>query len=64
MSTNQIPGDPLADKVLTPEDQQELMDKFDTVERELGLDVHEGFNKVATELERKVSGIDSSLKEG
>jgi hemerythrin-like domain-containing protein len=50
---------PLAGKVLTPEDQQELMDKFETVERELGIEVHEGFDKVATELERKVSGIDS-----
>ncbi len=55
---------PLAGKVLTPEDQQELMDKFETVERELGLDVHEGFDKVAAELERKVSGIVSSPKEG
>jgi len=55
---------PLAGKVLTPEDQQELMDKFATVEQELGLDVHEGFEKLAAELERKVSGIDSSLKEG
>ena len=27
---------PLAGKVLTPEDQQELMDQFETVERELG----------------------------
>ena len=34
-------------------------DKFDMVDRELGLDVREGFDKVATELERKVSGIDS-----
>lgn len=48
---------PLAGKVLTPQDQQELMDRFETVERELGLDVHEEFDKVATELERKVSGI-------
>jgi hemerythrin-like domain-containing protein len=50
---------PLAGKVLTPEDQQDLMHKFETVDRELGLDVREGFDKVATELERKVSGIDS-----
>ena len=50
---------PLAGKVLTPQDQQELMDKFETVERELGLDVHERFDKLAAELERKVSGIDS-----
>ncbi len=55
---------PLAAKVFTPEDQRELMDKFETVERELGLDVHEGFEKLATELEQKVSGIDSSLKQG
>src|ERR1035437_5467385 len=48
---------PLAGKVLTPQDQQELMDKFETVERELGIEGHEGFDKVATELERKVSGI-------
>ena len=48
---------PLSGKVLTPEDQQELMNKFETVERELGIEGHEGFDKVATELERKVSGI-------
>jgi len=48
---------PLAGKVLTPEDQQELMNKFETVERELLIEGHEGFDKVATELERKVSGI-------
>jgi hemerythrin-like domain-containing protein len=55
---------PLAGKVLTPDDQQGLMDKFETVERELGLDVHEGFDKLAADLERKVSGIASSPKEG
>jgi hypothetical protein len=33
------------------------MDEFETVERELGLGGHEEFDKVATELERKVSGI-------
>ena len=50
---------PLAAKVLTPDDQQELMDQFETVERELGLEVHERFEKAAPELERKVAGIDS-----
>ncbi len=50
---------PLAGKILTPQDQQELMDKFETIERELGLDALEGFDKLATELERKVAGIDS-----
>lgn len=48
---------PLAGKVLTPEDQQELMDQFETVEREIGLDVHARFDKLAAELERKVSGV-------
>ena len=46
---------PLAGKVLTPEDQQDLMDKFNKVERELGLDVHEVADRVAAELERRVS---------
>jgi len=55
---------PLAGKVLTPEDQQDLMRKFDMVDRELGLDVHEGFDKVAAELEQTVSAIDAPLKEG
>jgi len=55
---------PLAGKVLTLEDQQDLMHKFDTVDRDLGLDVHEGFDKVEAELERTVSGIDAPLKEG
>jgi hemerythrin-like domain-containing protein len=53
---------PLAGKVLTSEDRQELMDKFETVERELGVDVLEGFDKVVAELERKISGIDLSPK--
>jgi hemerythrin-like domain-containing protein len=53
---------PLADKVLTSEDQQELLDKFEAVEREFGVDVIEGFDKVVAELEKKVSGIDLSLK--
>jgi hemerythrin-like domain-containing protein len=50
---------PLAGKILTLEDQQELMDKFETVDRELGLEIHERFTKLAADLERKVSGIDS-----
>ncbi len=45
---------PLAGKVLTPEDQQELMEKFESVDRELGIGAHEAFDKVAAELERKV----------
>ena len=48
---------PLAGKVLTPEDQQELRDKFEAVEREVGPDVLKGFDKMVADLERKVSGI-------
>jgi hemerythrin-like domain-containing protein len=50
---------PLACEVLTPEDQQDLMHKFDTVDREPGLDVHEGFDQAAAELERTVSGVET-----
>ena len=50
---------PLAVKLLTPEDQQDLMHKFDTVDREPGLGVHEGFDKMAAELERTVSGVET-----
>jgi hemerythrin-like domain-containing protein len=53
---------PLAGKILTPEDQQELMDKFETVEDELWLEIHERFTKLAADLERRVSGIDSKLE--
>ena len=46
---------PLAGKVLTPEDQQDLLDKFDQAERELGTDVRELAEKVVAEVERNVS---------
>lgn len=52
---------PLAGKVLTPEDQLELRDKFETVEREVGPDVLKGFDEMVADLERKVSGIEASL---
>jgi hemerythrin-like domain-containing protein len=50
---------PLAGKILTPEDQQELMNKFEAVDRELGIEAHERFTKLAADLERRVSEIDS-----
>ena len=42
---------PLADRMLTAEDQSELMEKFEVVEREVGTDVHERFEHLAEELE-------------
>jgi hypothetical protein len=48
---------PLAGKVLTSQDQQDLIDRFAMVERELGSDAHEGFEKLAAELEQKVHGV-------
>lgn len=42
---------PLAGKILTAEDQRELMDKFDAVEHEIGHDVHERLEHLAEELE-------------
>jgi hypothetical protein len=35
------------------------MDKFETFERELGLEIHERFTKMAAHLEQRVSRIDS-----
>ena len=52
---------PLAGKVLTPEDQRDLMHKFDMVDRELGLNVHEGCDKAAAELERTAPDEQSAL---
>ena len=49
---------PLAGKFLTAEDLRELMEKFEEVEHELGIEVHERFTKLVAELERRVSAID------
>src|SRR5450756_2165283 len=46
---------PMAGGVLTAEDQLELAEKFEAVERDLGLKVLERFDRLASELERRVS---------
>jgi hemerythrin-like domain-containing protein len=44
---------PMADKILSPEEQRDLSEKFEIVEKEIGVDVHQRFEKFAVELERK-----------
>lgn len=44
---------PMADKILSAEEQRDLYEKFEIVEKEIGLDVHQRFEQFAEELERK-----------
>lgn len=44
---------PMANKILTAEEQSDLYEKFSTVEREIGRDVHQKFERLAEKLERK-----------
>lgn len=46
---------PLAAKFLTPEDQRELAEKFESVEQEIGHDVHARMHRLADELEQYTS---------
>jgi hemerythrin-like domain-containing protein len=47
---------PMADKILSPEEQRGLSEKFEMVEKEIGLDVHQRFERFAKTLEEKTSG--------
>jgi len=47
---------PMADKILSPAEQRDLSEKFEIVEKEIGLDVHQRFERFAKELEEKTSG--------
>jgi hemerythrin-like domain-containing protein len=44
---------PMADKILSSEEQRDLSEKFELVEKEIGLDVHQRFEQFAEELESK-----------
>ncbi len=44
---------PMTDKILNEEEQQELMEKFELVEKEIGPDVHERFERLAAALVEK-----------
>ncbi len=41
---------PMTNKVLNDVDQRELFDKFETVEKEIGQDVHDRLEKIAEKL--------------
>lgn len=43
---------PMADKILSSEEQRDLYEKFEMVEKEIGLDVHQRFEQFADDLER------------
>ena len=47
---------PMADKILSSEEQRDLYEKFEMVEKEIGLDVHQRFEQFAKELEEKTRG--------
>lgn len=44
---------PMTNKILNKEEQQSLMEKFEVVEKEIGLDVHRRFEKLAGTLVEK-----------
>jgi len=45
---------PMTNKVLNDGDQKELSDKFEAVEKDIGRDVHEHFEKIAEELAEEI----------
>jgi hemerythrin-like domain-containing protein len=47
---------PMADKILSSEEQRDLSEKFEMVEKEIGLDVHQRFEKFAEVIEEKTKG--------
>lgn len=47
---------PMTDKILSEEEQQELAEKFESVERKIGLDVHHRFEQLAATLAEKAQG--------
>jgi hypothetical protein len=44
----------MTDKILNKAEQLELMEKFEVVEKEIGLEVHRRFEKLAATLADKV----------
>jgi hemerythrin-like domain-containing protein len=47
---------PMAGKILSAEEQRDLSEKFEMVEKEIGLDVHQRFEQFAKKLEEQTSG--------
>ena len=48
---------PMTNKVLSPEDQRELHQKFEMVEEAIGRDVHHRLEQFAEEMERTTLGV-------
>ncbi len=48
---------PMTNKVLSPEDQRDLYQKFEMVEEAIGRDVHHRLEQLAEEMERKTLGV-------
>jgi hypothetical protein len=46
----------MIDKILNEKKQQELAEKFELVEREIGLDSHHRFERLAATLAEKAQG--------
>lgn len=44
---------PMTNKILSPEEQRQLHEKFEMVEKAIGMDVHQRFQQVAEKLERE-----------
>jgi hemerythrin-like domain-containing protein len=47
---------PMTNKVLNPEDQATLYERFEAVEAEVGRDVHHHFEQLAAQLEERLQG--------
>ena len=48
---------PMADKILSSEEQRDLLEKFEIVEKEIGVDVHQGFEQFAEGLEENAQKV-------
>lgn len=47
---------PMTNKILSPEEQKELFEKFEMVEKSIGADVHHRFEQLAEKLQKETQG--------
>jgi hemerythrin-like domain-containing protein len=47
---------PMTDKILSPEEQKDLHEKFEMVEKDMGEDVHRRFEQLAEKLKERIQG--------
>ena len=48
---------PMTDKILNEKEQQELAEKFESVELKIGLDVHQRLEQMAATLAERAQGV-------